>query len=82
MFKIVYSEKFNKSMKKIPKDYHQKIKTAIHSLAVNPYPSNSLKMTNCAQYRIRIGVYRLLYEILKDKLIIQIIDIGHRQGIY
>jgi mRNA interferase RelE/StbE len=33
-------------------------------------------------YRIRVGVYRVVYDIFDDVLIIEIVRVGHRQGVY
>ena len=63
---------FQKSLSKIPADYQAAIVTAIRSLATNPRPEGkrTKKLTGQlivsqfnAQYRFRIGPYRLLYDI-------------------
>ena len=33
-------------------------------------------------YRVRVGDYRIVYEILDDRLVIQVISIGHRRSVY
>lgn len=63
------------------KDY-ESIKKAILELSDNPRPIGYIKLTNCAGYRIRVGNYRIIYEIIDKKLEIIVLLIGHRREIY
>ena len=56
---------------------------AVENLADNPYPSNSKKLIGSdAVYRIRVGNYRIIYNIQSSVLTIEVIKIGHRREIY
>ncbi|WP_354360598.1 type II toxin-antitoxin system RelE/ParE family toxin [Pedobacter sp. UYP30] len=57
-------------------------KQAISNLAENPRPSGYIKLKNRNGYRIRIGNYRVLYDIFDSVLTIEIITLGHRKNIY
>ena len=56
--------------------------TAIEELAENPSLKDIQKLTGTPFYRMRVGDYRVIYDIIKGKLVILIIDIGHRKKIY
>ena len=51
------------------------------ALADNPVPSGSKKLKGRSGYRIRIGDYRVIYEIHDAKLEIEVINLGHRKDI-
>ena len=55
---------------------------AIGGLQENPHPSGSTKLTGRPYWRIRVGDYRVLYRIEDDRLIVTVIEIGHRREIY
>ncbi len=57
-------------------------KKAIHSLAENPRPNGYIKLKGKDAYRIRVGDYRIIYEIIDKILLVDVIDVGHRSDIY
>ena len=54
----------------------------IESLANNPRPHGSQKLSGRQRYRIRQGNYRILYTIEDCVLIVHVIKIGHRKDVY
>ena len=72
-----------RSFRKLPRDIQKRISPAIDALQDEPRPPGSEKITGTTNaYRIRIGNYRVLYEIHDTMLLILVIDIGHRREIY
>ncbi|OGJ93694.1 MAG: plasmid stabilization protein [Candidatus Raymondbacteria bacterium RifOxyC12_full_50_8] len=63
------------------KDY-ERILHAIRSLSANPRPYGCKKLSGRDGWRIRVGVYRIIYEIHDRELIVLVVDIGHRREIY
>ena len=59
-----------------------RVVSAIRELANNPRPSGCVKLTNREAWRIRIGDYRVIYEIRDAVLVVLVVDIGHRREIY
>ncbi len=55
---------------------------AIAELAFEPRPRGYKKLKGRSGYRIRVGDYRIIYEIIDKELIIDVIAIGHRKDIY
>ena len=58
------------------------IKSAISDLADNPRPFGYKKLKSEEAYRIRVGVYRIIYEIDNNRIIVTVVSVGHRKEIY
>jgi mRNA interferase RelE/StbE len=72
-----------KELEKLPRPMHSKIVSAVDNLSSNPYPEGVRKLVGSENsYRIRIGDYRVLYSIIKNRLIAEIIRVAHRKDIY
>jgi mRNA interferase RelE/StbE len=56
----------------------KRIDAALTLLADNPIPPKAKKLPGRDGYRIRVGDYRIIYEIQKNMLVVLVIDIGHR----
>ena len=83
MYEIVFKESARKELSKVHSVYYETIEKHICELAHNPRPSGCKKLVTSANtYRIRIGVYRVIYTIKDNQLIVEIIKIGHRSNIY
>lgn len=81
-YKIVFRKSVSKDLKSIPKKDVKRILETIQSLATNPRPPQSKKLSGQERYRMRQGNYRILYSIEDDKLIITVVRVGHRRDIY
>lgn len=51
-------------------------------MAHNPRPHGYQKLTGRPGYRIRVGDYKIIYDIIDRELIVDVIDLGHRKEIY
>jgi len=71
-----------KQLAKIERQDRTRIISAIRKLADDPCPVAAKKLSGRPAWRIRIGSYRVIYEIEKDKLIVLVVAIGHRRDIY
>lgn len=84
------SKKYTLTFKKIAEKFLEKlsepdysyVKSAVLSLTENPRPFGYKKLKGVEAYRIRVGNYRIIYEIQDDLLIIEVINIGHRKNVY
>ncbi|HYX16184.1 MAG TPA: type II toxin-antitoxin system RelE/ParE family toxin [Nostoc sp.] len=82
-YQIELSNKAAKQLKKLSADIRDKINEKIIELADNPRPSGVVKLENTGnKYRIRVGNYRILYEIQDDVLIVKVVRVGHRRDVY
>lgn len=71
-----------KALTKIARDDQLRIIDAIDQLAVNPAAGGVLKGEYAGLRRIRIGNYRVVYEVQDQKLIVLVVRIGHRREVY
>ncbi|MEM7592649.1 MAG: type II toxin-antitoxin system RelE/ParE family toxin [Cyanobacteria bacterium P01_A01_bin.83] len=81
-YEIFILRRAEKELRKISQSNQQKIRKAIGNLSIEPKPTGCKKLKGRPAWRIRVGVYRIIYEISDRKLIITVIDIGHRRDIY
>lgn len=82
-YKIEITATAEKSLKKIPKKDIQKIVEAIQILAISPFPEGCRKLKGEEDvYRVRQGSYRIIYEVIENKIIVLVLKIGHRKDIY
>jgi mRNA interferase RelE/StbE len=81
-YKINITKKAKKELDKMSDDIVEPILTAIEKLSENPRPKGCKKLKGRLGYRIRVGNYRIIYEIFDDVLVIEVVDLGHRKDIY
>ena len=82
-YRLEYAKGVDKDLRKIPGRNAIRIIKAIDNLTINPLPMGSIKLTgHDAKYRIRVGDYRVIYEIHNSVLIVLVVEVGHRKDIY
>ena len=82
-YTVIIKRSAQKQIKKLQAPYFNKIRTAILNLANVPRPSGCAKLTGSLNfYRIRIGVYRIVYEVSDKTLTVFVFDIDHRKQVY
>ena len=82
-YRIEVKRSAAKALKKIPKPDRKRVSEKIDSLAEKLPNSDITKMKGNNPFRkVRIGNYRIIYEIQDDVLLILIVKIGHRKDIY
>jgi mRNA interferase RelE/StbE len=82
-YRIEVKRSAGKALKKIPKPDQKRISKAIDNLTENlPHPDTTKMKGDNPFHKIRVGDYRIVYEIQDDILLILIVKIGHRKDIY
>jgi len=81
-FEIVFKQSVKKDFLRIPKKDVQRILARIDGLAEDPRPPGAEKLSAQARYRVRQGVYRILYEIHDKQLVVVVVKVGHRRHVY
>jgi mRNA interferase RelE/StbE len=81
-YKVTFKKSVSKDLKSVPKSDVKKILLKVDSLAVNPRREGAVKLSGQEMYRIRQGLYRIIYEIRDSELVIQVIKLGHRSDVY
>ena len=83
IYKIVLDKKVIKDLKKIDKTWQKKIIQTIETtLTTQPYSGKKLVGNLSDYFRLRVGDYRIIYEIFDDIVTVEIIKIKHRKNIY
>ena len=82
-YTILYRESVKREMRNLDAAMARRIDTAIQSLANNPRPSGCVKLAGVEDvWRIRVGNYRIVYEIHDQRLIVMIVTVAHRREVY
>ena len=82
-YQIEIKPSASKELEKLPGQIIPRVVAAINELVKDPYPQGVKKLTGFENtYRIRVGDYRILYNIYEDRLVIEIIRVRHRKEAY
>jgi mRNA interferase RelE/StbE len=81
-FTVTLMPRAMKALEKINEPFYSNIKSAIYSLAENPRPNGYRKLRGRLGYRLRVADYRIIYNIIDNELIVNVINIGHRKDVY
>jgi mRNA interferase RelE/StbE len=71
-----------KALERIGREDRLRMVAAIDRLRTNPSAGSVLKGEFAGLRRVRVGVYRVVYEVQEDVLVILVVRIGHRREIY
>ena len=81
-YKIVLTKTAQKQLDKLPDQVVEILAAVILSLADDPRPVGCKKLKGRDGWRIRQGNYRIIYDILEEILVVDIIAVGHRKDVY
>jgi mRNA interferase RelE/StbE len=81
-YRIQFKNSVAKDLRSFPKSDVKKILGKINTLAQDPRPPGAKKLSGSDYYRVRQGVYRIVYEIVDDALIVYAVKAAHRSSIY
>jgi mRNA interferase RelE/StbE len=79
---ISIQRRAQKELSKLPLGAYEPVREAIRALAHNPRPIGCQKLTARAGWRIKIGDFRVIYEIDDKEQTILVLHIGRRRDIY
>jgi mRNA interferase RelE/StbE len=82
-YRVEFARAAEKDLRRIDAQRVPKIVAAVEALASNPLPEGCKKLAGSERtYRIRVGDYRVLYEIEQGVLVVLVIRIRHRKDVY
>jgi len=82
-YSVVVSLGAEKDLDRISLNYRNRILKKLISLQDNPRPPGVKKLKGIEnRWRIRVGDYRVVYEIVDDRLVVLIVQVAHRREIY
>ena len=82
MYKIRVRGKARKQILQISPPHFQRVQACINTLAENPRPVGDRKLKGETGYRVRVGDYRILYEIDDNEQRVIIYRVKHRRDVY
>lgn len=81
VFEIVWSDSAARQLKKLDRTIARRIFAKVGELRENPFP-HVRKLVNSPYYRLRVGDYRVIMDIVRGELRILVLKVGHRESIY
>lgn len=82
-YRIEYKPSAEREFLALPKEVQKRIRPKIEALAIDPRPPGSKKLRGYQnRWRIRVGDYRVIYEVYDRELLVLIVKIGHRSDVY
>ena len=84
MYSVTTTRTFDKALAKLPANWQKRIVRKIKEIADDPYAehNNATKLQGREGYRLRIGDWRVIYELHDDRLELWALEVGARGGIY
>lgn len=82
-YKVSFSKGASKQLKKLSPELQERIQARIDDLTIEPRPDGVKKLKGRENgYRIRVGDYRILYDVFDIVLLVSIIRVENRSGVY
>ncbi len=82
-YRIEVKASAEKEVARLPRRDQRRVVAAIESLADDPRPAGARKLVGAGDaYRVRVGDYRIIYQIRDDLLIVYVVRVGHRRDVY
>ncbi|SHF86313.1 mRNA interferase RelE/StbE [Modicisalibacter ilicicola DSM 19980] len=80
-YRLVVKKSVSKDLRSLPNKDVVRILQRIEALQSDPRPSGSEKLSGQKRYRVRQGVYRIVYEITDEVLLVTVVKVGHRRDV-
>jgi mRNA interferase RelE/StbE len=82
-FRIEWKKSTRKDLRKLPASVTERVVAVVEGLADNPFPHGVEKLTGSEHaYRIRLGDYRIVYEVVTELNLVEIQRARHRKDVY
>lgn len=81
-YKLEFKASVATDLRPIPKADVARTLSCVEGLREDPRPPVSEKLSGRERYRIRQGIYRIIYEVVDDHLIVTVVKVGHRRYVY
>ena len=79
-YQLVISNRFRRDLRRLPADAHRRVLTALETLEQNPHEGTKLTNVTLGAWRIRVGEYRIRYDIEGNQVLLY--RVRHRRDIY
>jgi mRNA interferase RelE/StbE len=83
LYRVQFLGAAARQIRKLPQDIQRRITAKAELLAVDPRPPGVAKLAGPDEfYRVRVGDYRIIYEIRDEILLVLVVRLGHRKDVY
>jgi len=79
-FKVIWDKKAQDELDKLELNIARRIIIKVRELSEDPFSKDIKKLTGESSFRLRVGDYRILFDIIRDTIIV--LKVGHRKNIY
>ena len=81
MYDILFHDKAKRQLERLSSEVQKRILNSLERIKIRPY-SYVKRLANSKYYRLRIGHYRVILDIISNQLLIIVIEVGHGKKIY
>jgi len=81
-YKLVFKKSVARDLRSLPPRDVKRILKRIEALRADPRGEGCVKLSAQERYRVRLGVYRIVYEIVDDELVVIVVKVAHRSAVY
>ena len=81
VYELIFSETFRQQFSKLEKTMQQRIVSALERIRIRP-EHFVRRLVGSQYYRLRVGDYRVILDVKNDKMVVFIIELGHRKNVY
>jgi mRNA interferase RelE/StbE len=82
-YAVEFTHRAEKDFRALPPEIRRRLAPKIDALAINPRPHGVKTLAGSEDIlRLRVGDYRILYQVRDDRLVVLLVKIGHRREIY
>lgn len=83
MHSIEYTREAQKTLAKLPRDLRGLIERKVEEVARDPFgAANVKKLAGLPGYRLRVGDWRVIYDVESGRVVVRVLKIGPRGGVY
>jgi mRNA interferase RelE/StbE len=82
-YRVLFYPAAERQLAKLSAGPRQRVLDRVARLAADPRPRGSVKLAGALElHRVRVGDYRVIYEIRDDEVLVLVVAIGHRREVY
>ncbi len=81
-YRLEFTTGADRQFRNLPQDVQERLTPSIDALLRNPRPPGIKKLKGEDAYRLRVGDYRIIYEVHDKVLVVLVVGVGHRREVY